>query len=192
MNKAVFIDKDGTLIKDVPYNVNPELIFLNDNIAEVLSILRDNGYLLILVSNQAGIAKGFFSKEELMIASSKIIELLAEESAYLDAYYYCPHHPEGTMPEFSVSCSCRKPAPGMLLMAAREHNIDLSQSWMIGDILDDMEAGKRAGCKTIFYNNGNETAWEMNAFRKPDYVISDLLEAAGIIYGKQEYSVGNF
>ena len=191
MNKAVFFDKDGTLIKDVPYNVNPELIFLTDHIAEVLSMLRNNGYLLILVSNQGGLARGYFNKQELMTASSKLIELLAEEGAYLDAYYYCPHHPEGTIPELAVPCSCRKPSPGMLLMAAREHDIDLSQSWMVGDILDDMEAGKRAGCKTIFYNNGNETMWEMNAFRKPDYVITDLLEAAGIIYAKHEHSIGN-
>ncbi len=192
MNKAIFIDKDGTLIKDVPYNVNPELIFLNDNVVEALAILRSNGYMLILVSNQDGIARGYFDKYDLMNVSSRIIELLAEEGVYLDAYYYCPHHPDGSIPELSVPCNCRKPAPGMLLMAAREHDLDLSQSWMIGDILDDMEAGKRAGCKTIFYNNGNETVWEMNSFRKPDYVIADLIEAAEIIYAKQEESIDNF
>jgi histidinol-phosphate phosphatase family protein len=92
----------------------------------------------------------------------------------LDAFYYCPHLPE-------AGCDCRKPAPGMLERAAREHGVELAQSWMIGDILDDVEAGRRAGCRTILVDNGNETEWRAGESRSPHYVARDLPQAAEII-----------
>jgi len=188
MNKAVFIDKDGTLVKNVPYNVDPEKMMIEPNAVEALTLLQQHDYLIVVVSNQAGIAKGYFDEKDLMKANSHLAGLLAAEGVFIDAFYYCPHHPDGTIAAYSKKCDCRKPAPGMLLRAARELQIDLADSWMIGDILDDVEAGHRAGCKSILYDVGNETEWVMDRFRQPDHKITDLLKAADIIcqlnYGK--------
>lgn len=186
MNKAVFIDKDGTLVKNVPYNVDPERMIIEPNAVEALTLLQQKDYLIVVVSNQAGIAKGFFSEKDLMKANSYLAGMLAEAGVFIDAFYYCPHHPDGTIAAYSCKCDCRKPAPGMLLRAARELQIDLSQSWMIGDLLDDVEAGHRAGCKSILYDVGNETEWVMDRFRNPDHKVTDLLKTADII-GQMNY-----
>lgn len=181
MNKAVFIDKDGTLIKNVPYNVELSGIELENNAAEALALLQQNDYLLIVVSNQGGIAKGLFSEKQVMKANAHLAGLLAMSEVFIDAFYYCPHHPDGVIADFAKKCNCRKPAPGMLLQAAQELQIDLKNSWMIGDVLDDVEAGNRAGCKTVLYNAGNETEWVMNRYRNPDYKTDNLLKAAAMI-----------
>ncbi|BAV04478.1 D,D-heptose 1,7-bisphosphate phosphatase [Filimonas lacunae] len=181
MNKAVFIDKDGTLIKNVPYNVDLERIALENRVVEALSMLQQNDYLLIVVSNQGGIAKGYFNEKQLMKANAHLAGLLAASDVFIDAFYYCPHHPDGVIADFAKKCNCRKPAPGMLLQASQELQIDLKNSWMIGDNLNDVEAGHLAGCKSVLYDVGNETEWVMNRFRKPDYKTSNLLKAAAMI-----------
>jgi histidinol phosphatase-like enzyme len=107
--------------------------------------------------------------------------LLAAFGVPLAGFYYCPHHPKGTVAAYTVSCRCRKPAPGLLLRAAAEHGIALDQSWMIGDILDDIEAGRRAGCQTVLIDNGNETEWRVGRRRRPHRVADDLAEAARLI-----------
>jgi D,D-heptose 1,7-bisphosphate phosphatase len=180
-HKAVFIDKDGTLIPDIPYNVNPDLITLSERAITGISLLRKQGFLLVVVSNQSGIAKGYFSEKELKQVWNKISSLLAEHQLSIDAYYYCPHAPDAAIEQYAVACDCRKPMPGMILKAANDLDIDTARSWMIGDILHDIEAGNRAGCKTILINNGNETEWKMTAMRKPTGVANDLEEAAHII-----------
>lgn len=181
MHKAVFLDKDGTLIFDVPYNVNPALVKLEDNAGVALKMLQEEGYVLIVVSNQSGVAFGYFSERDLLGVNARIMKLLQKEDVRLNGFYYCPHHPGGTVPEYAVFCECRKPAPGMLLKAAEAFDIDLSQSWMIGDILNDVEAGNRAGCKSILIDNGHETEWEMNESREPYFVAGDIKEAAQFI-----------
>jgi D,D-heptose 1,7-bisphosphate phosphatase len=181
MNKAIFIDKDGTLVKDVPYNVKPELVSYAGFAMDALKLLQDEGYLLIIVSNQAGIAKGYFTELELAILINKIRSDMAIHGIDIAGFYYCPHFPDTIIPEFSKSCDCRKPAAGMILQAAADFNIDLSKSWMIGDILDDMEAGKRAGCKTILLDVGSETEWEINSYRLPNFYANNLIAAAQII-----------
>lgn len=186
MSKAIFIDKDGTLIHNVPYNVNPRKIKLNDGAVEMLASLQQRDYLLIVVSNQAGVAKGYFTEKELMQVNRRINELLLANGVAIDAFYYCPHHPDGIIAEYAVRCDCRKPAPGLLLKAAAEYNIDLGRSWMIGDILHDVEAGKRAGCNTILLNNGNETEWILNKYREPDYTIQHLADAPRLICNTAE------
>jgi histidinol phosphatase-like enzyme len=110
----------------------------------------------------------------------RLAELFIENGARLSGFYCCSHHPEGTVPELSVECECRKPRPGLLLQAAADHAVDLSRSWMIGDILDDIEAGKRAGCRTILVDNGHETQWLCmpRALRTPDVIVADLDSAA--------------
>ena len=185
MNKAIFIDKDGTLIEDVPYNVDPALIELTAGAREALALLKKHGYLLIVVSNQSGIARGYFREDALEGVKIKLHELLAPDGVRLDGIFFCPHHPDGIVPNYAVACDCRKPKPGMILCAADSLNIDLSRSWMIGDILHDIEAGNRAGCKTILIDNGNETEWDFSEFRKPAAMAKDLREAAELIITKE-------
>ena len=176
--QAIFLDKDGTLIKDVPYNVNPDLIELTENAGDGLHLLQQRGYHLFVVSNQPGVAKGLFVETALEPVEIRITVLLSREQVVLDGFYYCPHHPDGVVEGYSAECDCRKPLPGMLLRAAREHGIDLPRSWMIGDILHDVEAGNRAGCGTVLIDNGNETEWLMSPKRMPDLVVPDLHAAA--------------
>jgi D-glycero-D-manno-heptose 1,7-bisphosphate phosphatase len=181
MNKAVFLDKDGTLIRDIPYNTDPDLICLMPEAAEGIRSMQANGYIPIVISNQSGVALGYFTEADLIGVTARIRELLDDAGVHISGFYYCPHAAEGTVKPYAHDCSCRKPLPGLLLAAARHFDISLSGSWMIGDILDDMEAGKRAGCRTILLNNGNETKWLLNGLRRPDYMVPDLKEAARII-----------
>jgi D-glycero-D-manno-heptose 1,7-bisphosphate phosphatase len=181
VNKAVFLDKDGTLVRDIPYNVNPDLITLTENTVTGLRKLMLSGYKLIVTSNQSGIAMGFFEYDMLFIAERKIKKLLAAHGVQVEGFYYCPHHPQGTVDEYRRKCDCRKPAPGMIRTAAEDHDIDLSSSWMIGDILDDVEAGNAAGCKTVLINNGNETEWKTSRKRIPDCMVADIDAAAAYI-----------
>ena len=181
MNKAVFLDKDGTLIKDVPYNVDPEKIALFEDVPKGLKLVKEQGFKLIVVTNQAGVALGYFEEKAIEGVKQKIINLLKVYDITLDGFYYCPHHEKGRVKEYATTCECRKPLPGLLIQAANELNIDLSQSWMIGDILNDVEAGKKAGCKTILIDNGGETEWELTKDRTPDYTVNNFLEAANKI-----------
>jgi D,D-heptose 1,7-bisphosphate phosphatase len=181
MKRAIFIDKDGTLIRDVPYNTDPDKIVLEPYAGKALQLFRQHGYLLIIVSNQSGIARGYFQEARLHDVKEKINSLLNEYDIQLDAFFYCPHHPEGTVPAYTKTCDCRKPAPGMLYYASVSMNIDLARSWMIGDILHDIEAGNRAGCRSILINNGNETEWILNEQRTPCYYASDWQDAASFI-----------
>lgn len=181
LQKAVFIDKDGTLIPNIPYNVNPNRITIDEETIEGLRLLKEEGFLLIVISNQAGVAKGYFEEKDLEAVWNKISALLQKQQLCIDAFYYCPHEPNGMLPQYAIQCDCRKPLPGMILKAASELKIDLSQSWMIGDILNDVEAGNRAGCATVLIDNGNETEWRMNEVRTPDFIAKNVLEAAAHI-----------
>jgi D,D-heptose 1,7-bisphosphate phosphatase len=181
MNKAVFIDKDGTLIHDVPYNARPELVVLKDGTVEGLQKLQRAGYMLVVITNQSGIAYGYFNEEDFEGVKNKLSEILNTSGVTLDGIFYCPHHPRGVIDRYSVPCDCRKPGPGMIVQAATRLNIDLSRSWMIGDILNDVEAGNQAGCRTVLLNNGNETEWIMADNRKPTVMAGDLDEAASLI-----------
>jgi histidinol-phosphate phosphatase family protein len=124
------------------------------------------------------VALGKFERHALDGVETRMHELAAEAGAAIEGVYWCPHHPQGIVAEFTRVCECRKPAPGMLLRAAREHRLDLSRSWFIGDILDDVEAGRRAGCRSVLIDNGNETEWLRGPGREPDIVVRDMHEAA--------------
>jgi D-glycero-D-manno-heptose 1,7-bisphosphate phosphatase len=188
-NRAVFLDKDGTLIPDVPYNVDVEQITLQKNILAGLAKLQAKGYKLIIISNQAGVAKGYFTEEKLAHVSDKMRDLFNANGLKLDGFYYCPHHPKGVIIGYNIDCNCRKPKPGMLLRAARDHNIDLEASWMIGDILNDVEAGNRAGCKTILVDNGNETEWIEGEYRKPTVLCKTIDDAADSVLTVDEHEL---
>ena len=150
--KAVFLDRDGTINKYVGFLRNIDEFELMDGVTDAIKKVNASGYLAIVVTNQPVIARGEVSFEELEEIHNKMETLLGKEGAYLDAIYFCPHHPhkgyEGERPELKFDCDCRKPKPGMLLNAARDFNIDLSQSWMIGDGENDIKAGQNAGCQT--------------------------------------------
>jgi D,D-heptose 1,7-bisphosphate phosphatase len=181
LQPAVFLDKDGTLVDDVPYNVDPERIELSAGAAEGARLLSEAGYALVVVSNQSGVARGLFAEESIAGVESRIRELLADYSVRLAGFYYCPHHPAGKVERYARLCSCRKPAPGMLLTAARDLSLDLSRSWLIGDILDDVEAAHAAGCRAVLLDTGHETIWKWNPARRPDGIACDMAEAAGFI-----------
>jgi D-glycero-D-manno-heptose 1,7-bisphosphate phosphatase len=178
---AVFLDKDGTLIDDVPYNVNPRRIQLAPGAMEGAGLLAEAGFALVVVSNQSGIARGLFDAREIVAVERRVRDLLAAEGVPLAGFYYCPHHPQGKVPRYSIDCDCRKPRPGMILDAADDLELDLDRSWMVGDILDDVEAGHRAGCRTVLIDNGHETLWRWNPLRRPDVVAPDLAVAARVI-----------
>lgn len=179
--RAIFLDKDGTLVENIPYNVNPALIELCWHAGPALQMFTAMGFSLFIVTNQSGVAKGLFTECALEPVRHRLAERLAQYGVKLDGFYYCPHSPDGTIGRYAIPCTCRKPMPGMLLQAAREHGIDLARSWMIGDILHDVEAGRRAGCRTVLIDNGNETEWTMNEWREPDIIAPDLYVAAQLI-----------
>lgn len=175
---AVFLDKDGTLVPDIPYNSDPALITFANGAPEALRAMAAAGYELVVVSNQSGVARGYFDASALEPMRRRLDELAAEAGARFAGCHFCPHHPEGSVAAYRVSCDCRKPGPGMLLQAAGELRLDLGSSWMVGDILDDMEAGRAAGVRTILIDNGNETEWEITPERAPHFIVADLRAAA--------------
>ncbi|HVW37545.1 MAG TPA: HAD family hydrolase [Pirellulales bacterium] len=179
--RAVFLDKDGTLVKDVPYNVDPQRIELAPEAPSALRMLRDFGFELIVVTNQPGVALGYFPVTAMAEVERRLAELLADSDIRLSGFYYCPHHPQAGQLGHGSACDCRKPAPGLLLRAAADHRLDLKSSWLVGDILDDVEAGRRAGCRTVLVDRGGETEWKRSPSRDPDYIAGDLLEAAACI-----------
>lgn len=176
LSRAVFIDKDGTLVEDVPHNVDPAHLRIREDAGGALFSLQRAGYRLILVTNQPGIALGLFDDQAIATLFSALLERLATFGVVLDGIYHCPHHP--SVIDGARVCDCRKPLPGLLQRAAQVHGIDLASSWMIGDILDDVEAGRRAGCRTILLDVGSETEWVDGPLRRPDHIAHTLRDAA--------------
>lgn len=179
---AIFLDRDGVLIKDMDKNPIVENFELLDNVPEAIKKINQSGYLAIVVTNQPMIAKGFVTFEQVDDVHKLLETELGKDGAYLDDIYFCPHHPEkgfaGEIPELKVDCNCRKPKPGMLLKAAQDYHIDLSQSWMIGDRESDIKAGKAAGCKTILIGT-------LPSFEKANYNFKNLSEAIDFILEKK-------
>lgn len=163
--KAIFLDRDGTINKYVGFLRNIDDFELIDGVAEAIRKINESGYLAIVVTNQPVIARGEVSFGELEEIHNKMETLLGKEGAYLDAIYYCPHHPhkgyEGERSELKIDCDCRKPKSGMLIKAAEDFNIDLSQSWMVGDGENDVKAGLNAGCKTALIGQGKENIGQL-------------------------------
>lgn len=185
-HRAIFLDKDGTLVHNVPYNVAPERIQLMPGVAEGLQRLHAAGYTLIVITNQSGVARGYFAEEALDGVEARLRDLLAEYGVPLAGFYYCPHHPDGVEPAYATTCTCRKPAAGLLLQAAHDHDIECSQSWLIGDILNDIEAGRRAGCRTVLVDTGGETEWELSPDRMPHHIVDNVAAAARVITTLQQ------
>ncbi|QXL85809.1 HAD family hydrolase [Comamonas sp. NLF-1-9] len=176
---GIFVDKDGTLVENVPYNVDPDLLKFKPGALRALAALAARGFAIVVVTNQSGVARGYFTRTQLTRLRDALARRLAEEAGVrLKGFHFCPHEPDA---HGRPTCSCRKPRPGMLLEASRMHGIDLERSWMIGDTLDDVEAGRRAGCRTIFYDSGGETRWRMAPLRYPWSLTTDWWDAARLI-----------
>jgi len=182
-NKAIFLDCDGTLIEDPGYINSPDQVKLLEGVTKALVELRAMGYKLIVVSNQSGVARGIVTEQVLGEIHNRLRQQLAEKGAHLDEIYYCPYHPEGVVRKYRKESDWRKPNPGMLLAAADELSIDLSQSWCIGDSNRDIEAGLRAGCKTILVNRLSlyKTSYDGPAEPTPDYKSVNMKEAVNIV-----------
>lgn len=179
-SRAVFLDRDGTLIEDLGYLDDPDQVRVLPGAAEAVRTFRALGFRVIIVSNQSGVARGLFDEQTLTAVHDRAAGLLAQEGADLDAAYYCPFlaGPEAAVAEYRVDSSLRKPQPGMLLQAAEEHELDLAASWMIGDALSDVEAGVRAGCSTILLDPQPRDSY---GHLKPTHVVATLAEAAELL-----------
>lgn len=150
MRRAIFLDRDGVLIKENGYVHKIDDMEIIDGVADAIKKFNDADFITIIVTNQAGVARGLYEEKDTENFNREMIKRLAVQNAKINRVYFCPHHPtEGKVKEYSIICECRKPNPGMLLKAAKEHNIDLRYSWMIGDRDSDIKAGKAAGCRTI-------------------------------------------
>lgn len=186
--KAVFLDRDGVINELIYYSeqgiidspFTPEQFRLLPTVSDAIKKFHKMGYKLVLVSNQPGIAKGFMSADTFQELRDKMKRELAEGGASLDAEYYCLHHLDAKVAELRTNCECRKPKPGLLLQAAKEMGIDLSQSWMVGDNLTDIKAGKKAGTRTILIGRMKCELCRLmeEDGARPDAVCSNLLEAA--------------
>ena len=179
-NKAVFLDRDGTLVHSRHYPSRPQDLYLYDGVCKELQDLRHAGLQLVVVTNQSGIARGYFTEQDLQRMHAYLAQQLASHDVQLQGIYHCPHHPDGIVPGLARRCDCRKPAPGMLLQAASDLQLDLRASWFVGDILDDIEAGNRAGCRTILVDLGTERLPE-KAMRRPLFVARNTVHALRII-----------
>ena len=171
MNKCVFLDRDGTIARDVPYCSSPEQFELLPGAGESIRLFNIAGYKVILITNQSGVGRGYFTEEMLGLIHEKMKVKLADYGAHIDAIYYCPHHPD-------ENCECRKPKPKLIIHAAEDFHIDLGRSYLIGDSAKDIEAGKAAGCKTILIGK-----MDIANTPKPDYAAANLIEAAKILQG---------
>ena len=178
---AVFLDRDGTIIEERRYIGDQDEVQLLPDAARAIRLLSDAGFLVIIASNQSGVARGIFDEETLAAVHARVEELLAAEGAALDGAYYCPYldGPEATVSEYRRDSELRKPRPGMLLQAARELDIDLARSWMVGDSGSDIEAGTRAGCQTILLDGGKVAG--PNDAARADHVAPGLIDAADMV-----------
>lgn len=183
--KAVFLDRDNTVMEDPGYIGDPKVVKLLPGVELALKSLSQCGYKLVVVTNQSGIARGLLTEQTLDKIHAELRRQLSQRGAHLDAIYYCPFHPEGTIEEYAKESDLRKPQPGMLQLAAKELDIDLSQSWMVGDSARDIEAGQRAGCKTIRVRSRADhhatPGLENDEDVQADYTVRNLVDAARVI-----------
>lgn len=190
-NKAIFLDRDGVINKIVAIPelgildspLNPKQFKLLPRVSEAIRDLNSLGVKVVVISNQPSIAKGKMTLELFEKIRSEMIIQLRKRGAHIDREYYCLHHPKATLPEYRIDCECRKPKPGLLLKAKEDLNIKLSECYMIGDSLVDIEAGKRAGCKTILIGDFKcDLCKYMDRVEvRPDYIVANLFHASKII-----------
>lgn len=180
---AVFLDRDGTINVEKDYLFRVEDFAFIPGVPESIRVLKEAGYLVIVVTNQSGVARGYYSLDDVAKLHSHIQEQLAAMGTQVDAFYVCPHHPTEGFGVFRCDCDCRKGAPGMLLQAAAEHNIDMKRSYIVGDKLADVEAGERAGCMPILVLTGHGSSEAAKLAPGRVSVCADLFAASEAILG---------
>jgi len=187
VNRAVFLDRDGVITKEPPYYAHRlEQLALIAGSGEAVRLFNENGIKVVIVSNQSGIGRGYYREEDATLFNQALKEELAKLSAYIDAIYICPHHPEATIEKYRKDCDCRKPKPGMLIQARDDLNLDMKNSFVVGDKLSDIEAGKKAGCCAIIVKTGQGAEQIRNGVVEYNYVAEDLYDAAGHIVNSLE------
>jgi D-glycero-D-manno-heptose 1,7-bisphosphate phosphatase len=178
---AVFIDRDGTISEEVGYVNHPSRFRVFPYSAEAIRILNESGWLAIVITNQAGVARGYFSEDVILKIHEQLERDLESGSARLDAIYYCAHHPSVGEPPYRLDCDCRKPKPGLIQQAARDFDIDIAASWMAGDRYSDVELARNAGLRSAFVLSGygrGEWEYQRETWKhQPDMVCENLLEA---------------
>ena len=195
MRRAVFIDRDGTISEEVGYINHPSRFRVFPYAAAAIKHLNDAGWLAIVVTNQAGVARGYFSEDMIQTVHAEMTKELENGGASLDAVYYCAHHPSvGDLP-YRFDCDCRKPKPGLISRAARDFDIDLAGSWMVGDRYSDVELARNAGVQSMFVLSGyGRGEWEHQRStwtEQPDLVAENLLEAVRVIAAEEDLEVTN-
>jgi len=178
MKKAVFLDRDGTINKEVNYLNHPDQIELIPGSAEGIKLLNDNGFTVVVITNQSGVARGIIEEEKLFLIKDRLCSLLKEKGAGIDGYYYCPHYLQGKVKKYAVKCDCRKPDPGMLKQAAENLDIDLKGSYVVGDKVCDIELGKNVGAVSIMVKTGYGESEAKNCEPSPDHTAENLFDAA--------------
>lgn len=177
---AVFIDRDGVINKEVEHLRDASQLVLLPNVGKAIKRINSLNIPVIIVTNQSAVARGFITEDQLHIIHKSLLELLATTGAVIDRIYYCPHHPEIGSPYYKMQCTCRKPNHGMLLKAAKEFNIKLNNSILIGDSISDMKAAWSAGCKSILVSTGHGQKTKLlleHEENTPDYIANDLSDA---------------
>jgi D-glycero-D-manno-heptose 1,7-bisphosphate phosphatase len=182
IRRAVFLDRDGVICREEGYLSDPVQMRLLPGAADAICLFNQNSLAAVVVTNQSGVARGFFSEETVVAVNRAMKERLGEQGARLDAVYYCPHHPEGAVEKYRKACDCRKPATGLLQQAAHEFALDLKRSYLVGDKLSDMDCAGRAGATGILVLTGYGAAEcrriDRTAGVNPAFIAADLLEAA--------------
>lgn len=177
---AIFLDRDGTINEDIGYITSPDQFVIYPWSAEALRIIKDAGYLSVVVTNQSCVARGYCSESDIQAVNDRMTAELAGEGAIIDAVFYCPHHPEGIDDQYRLACDCRKPGPGMMLRAAKELGIALDRSYVIGDKVSDLEMALAVGAKPVLVLTGYGELTRKHllpAGRLPGIVSKNLLEA---------------
>jgi histidinol-phosphate phosphatase family protein len=182
-SEVVFLDKDGTLIEDLPYNVAPDRVRFAPGAREAVRLLGAAGLPLAIVTNQSGVARGYFDESDLGDLGRHLAREVETLGARFLGFYACPHLPDGTVSEYARECECRKPMPGLILRAAAEHGADVRSSWFIGDTWMDVAAGRAAGCRTILVGPEHRDRSTHPPDVEPDLAVPGLLDAARAIVG---------
>jgi D-glycero-D-manno-heptose 1,7-bisphosphate phosphatase len=192
-NIAVFLDRDGTINEEVGYLDSLDKLKVIPSAYEAIRLINESGMKAVVISNQAGVARGLFTEDFVKITNEHLQTALRQKGAYIDNFYYCPHHPTEGIGIYLQQCNCRKPAPGMLFNAAQELNIDLTRSYLVGDTFRDMIAAKKAGVKGILVKTGygqdflqDDGPDRETAGAKPDFIAADILEAVKWILKDRE------
>jgi D,D-heptose 1,7-bisphosphate phosphatase len=192
-NTAVFLDRDGTINEEVGYLDSLDKFKIIPGAYEAIRLINESGMKVVVISNQAGVARGLFTEDFVKITHEYLQNALRKKGAYIDNFYYCPHHPTEGIELYRQVCNCRKPAPGMLLQAAQDLNIDFKRSYLVGDRFNDMEAGKKIGIRRILVKTGfgqsllqDDGPDEATPENKPDFIAADILGAVKLILKDKE------